>query len=269
MYNFNFIPKELPQIICIYRIHNKINGKNYIGSTMNFRRRMSKHRAELDKYSHKNKHLINAWHKYGKENFVIYIEEIFDSITKQELHDKEQLCIDCYKSLNENFGYNLMEVDIFTKNLSKDSIKKQQQDNELRKKKVVAINKDSGKLEYKFESVSDAARYFKTSSSNISRTCSGKINFIKGYIFVYENEYDPTKSYIYIKSKKIVSEETKRKMRENNLKSITVFKYKDDILIDTYSSRRYCEKMNNFKTDFLRRRLPYFDGEYLYTTIKI
>ena len=65
----------------IYKIINKINGKYYLGSTKNFRKRKLRHLNELRKGVHHNIHLQRAFVKYGEENFkFILIEKCTDII---------------------------------------------------------------------------------------------------------------------------------------------------------------------------------------------
>ena len=54
----------------IYCIINIQNGKKYIGSSKNIRKR-----AELRHNNHDNQHLQNAWNKYGEEKFDFYVIE--------------------------------------------------------------------------------------------------------------------------------------------------------------------------------------------------
>ena len=64
---------------CIYCIKNNINGHCYIGQTINYAQRKSKHLSSLRLNNHCNKHLQNAYNKYGEQNFSFsIIEEIND-----------------------------------------------------------------------------------------------------------------------------------------------------------------------------------------------
>jgi group I intron endonuclease len=62
----------------IYKIINKLNGKYYVGSAKSVRTRILwGHVWELRNKRHGNRHLQNAWDKYGVDNFVfIFIERI-------------------------------------------------------------------------------------------------------------------------------------------------------------------------------------------------
>lgn len=77
----------------IYKITNKINGKFYIGSSQNISQRWYDHKRELRHDRHCNKHLQDAWNKYGEENFSF---EIIEECDIEELSKKEQLYIEKY-----------------------------------------------------------------------------------------------------------------------------------------------------------------------------
>ena len=53
----------------IYIITNTINGKRYIGSSKNIYERLNHHVWDLNSGTHINKHLQNAWNKYGEDAF--------------------------------------------------------------------------------------------------------------------------------------------------------------------------------------------------------
>lgn len=53
----------------VYEIYNKINKKKYIGSSKNLYNRLHGHISCLKANKHHNKHLQNAWNKYGEKEF--------------------------------------------------------------------------------------------------------------------------------------------------------------------------------------------------------
>lgn len=90
----------------IYRITNKINGNTYVGKTsVNFGDRWDCHKAQLRGGYHDNRHLQNAWKKYGEENFEF---AIIESVTeKEKLNDLEKKYIKQYR--DAGICYNLTD----------------------------------------------------------------------------------------------------------------------------------------------------------------
>lgn len=87
----------------IYKIVNNINGKIYIGQSVEIEKRWKRHINELNRLVHKNKHLERAWIKYGQDNFSF---EIIEVCKKEELDSKERYWIKYYSSNDYNCGYN-------------------------------------------------------------------------------------------------------------------------------------------------------------------
>lgn len=87
----------------IYKIISKTNGKSYFGSTNDFERRVHKHKCLLRKNIHDNKHLQNAWNKYGEENFEWkFVEKCEITVLLQ----REQYYLDEAKT-NKHLYYNI------------------------------------------------------------------------------------------------------------------------------------------------------------------
>lgn len=59
----------------VYAIINEINGKFYIGSTLNYGARISMHKQELRNQKHGNNYLQASWNKYGEEAFTFKLVE--------------------------------------------------------------------------------------------------------------------------------------------------------------------------------------------------
>lgn len=95
---------------CIYKITNKINGKVYIGQTINFTQRMRNHKSDAYNPNSKsyNKPLYCSIRKYGWDNFTKeIIEDYTDKFDWQDLNEREIFFIDYYKSLITQNGYNI------------------------------------------------------------------------------------------------------------------------------------------------------------------
>ena len=87
----------------IYEIKNLVNGKRYIGQSHDIVYRLKKHFSNLKYGRHHNKHLMDAWNKYGVDNFE---SNILEECPAGLLDIREQLWISYYKSNNRDFGYN-------------------------------------------------------------------------------------------------------------------------------------------------------------------
>lgn len=80
----------------IYKIRNVVNGKFYIGSTVDSRKRFWAHRKSLRLGNHDCIYLQRAWDKYGEDCFKFEVVEQLKA--KEELYPAEQ------KWLSEHFG---------------------------------------------------------------------------------------------------------------------------------------------------------------------
>lgn len=91
----------------IYGIKNIINSKIYVGKAKDIYKRIQTHIYLLrNKNKDENRHLINAWFKYGEDAFEYFIIEEF-TFNEETLKTKELYWIDKYNSTDRNFGYNL------------------------------------------------------------------------------------------------------------------------------------------------------------------
>ena len=76
----------------IYKIVNKVNGKKYIGSTIEKTKRWRQHKRNLRGGYHTNIYLQNAWNKYGGDSFVFnVVEEVNET---SDLVQREQYYMD-------------------------------------------------------------------------------------------------------------------------------------------------------------------------------
>jgi group I intron endonuclease len=96
---------EVPKSSGIYCLKSKINGKVYIGSSINLSSRCYFHFYDLVKKKHHNIHLQNHYNKYGKEDLVFSVIESFDFESKEHLLSREQFYLD---TLNPEF--NILKV---------------------------------------------------------------------------------------------------------------------------------------------------------------
>ena len=91
-------------MIGIYKIENKINGKFYIGQSIDIKTRWYNHRKDLNGNRHYNEHLQNAWNKYGENQFIF---SIIEECTVDNLDEREIYWIDYYNAMDGAYGYNM------------------------------------------------------------------------------------------------------------------------------------------------------------------
>lgn len=169
----------------IYKIENIIDGKIYIGSSVNIINRKQKHFWLLKKGIHDNYHLQNSYNKFGKESFIF---ETLENCNNEDLINKENYYIHKYKSNNSEFGYNLATVNEFRRNTFNDEVKIKLSKHYLIKngnfKKFILTNIKTNE-EFVFDSLVDGANYLiengfaKGKSRNVRMKLSNSLRGVK------------------------------------------------------------------------------------------
>lgn len=88
----------------VYRIRSLVDGKIYVGSSRDMRKRFISHLNLLRTGKHHNQYLQNAFNKHGESNFVF---EIIESVDPNLLLDKESEWIDKLRATDKVAGYNI------------------------------------------------------------------------------------------------------------------------------------------------------------------
>lgn len=105
----------------IYQITNKINGKLYIGRSVNPISRFAKHIKVAETFQESDNHfqaIHGAIKKYGKENFILETIEVCD---QNNVNDREIYWISNFNAQNKTFGYNLTSGGDGVKHISEES----------------------------------------------------------------------------------------------------------------------------------------------------
>jgi hypothetical protein len=170
----------------IYKIENLINGKCYVGQSVDIEKRFAQHKRD-SKYVNLHKYnypLYNAIRKYGQEKFTFDVLELVDDnnlLTERELY--------WYNKLKPK--YNILLPD---RTKSKNQIK------------VTAIDCQTHKPIKEYESISQAARELGIDSSSITKACKGKLFEIGGFLWVYSDQLDSWQKPNYKKMNKPVQQ---------------------------------------------------------------
>lgn len=88
----------------VYLIHNKVNNKNYVGSTTNLDRRIKNHKQHLEKGCHNNRKIQKDYDEYGPESFEFKIleknieEELLTAYEKYHMYMTDAIVM--YKGYN-------------------------------------------------------------------------------------------------------------------------------------------------------------------------
>lgn len=198
----------------IYCIQNQIDGKCYIGKSVNIPKRWKEHKSLLRNGHHHNRHLQKAWNCYGEESFNF---KVLEYANPMELAELEIAYISKYKSFGEN-GYNFTmggdggllgmpkteetrrKISEANKGRQHTPEEKAQVSKALKgrvftdehKQKIGKANKTShiksvlcvetGQV---FKSLKEAGEHFNTDCSNIGHVCNGRQEKAKGFHFTY------------------------------------------------------------------------------------
>lgn len=198
--------KEYNNIAGIYKWQNKINGKCYIGQSIDLGSRLRHH---INNYKHHryDNPLYRAFNKYGIDSFtvdILYFQKNPTPEVKQLLDLLEIGYIEKYNSYG-NTGYNQTrggDAGILGYKFTKEQRERVSKNSTISakalSKQIVLYNIDTKQL-LMFQSISSAAKRLKTNHSQISRLCSWKqLLFNKCWIGAY-NEQDVYKRELYIK----------------------------------------------------------------------
>lgn len=124
----------------IYCIKNTINNKKYVGKAKCIFSRIKQHILLLNKKSKdENIHLINSWHKNGKNAFEYEVLEYID-FDESILKEKELYYILQYNCLHREYGYNL-RLDTSTGMVISEETRVRLKDSQIKRFKKVGLEK--------------------------------------------------------------------------------------------------------------------------------
>lgn len=199
----------------IYKYTNKLNGKTYVGQTINEDQRMKDHlkAARLESNSQHHTPFHRALKKYGLENFdyeVIFRIHCPKEVAKDILNPLEEKYVKEYSAFIKDGGYNLTkggdgvkgrEIPIEQRKRQSEALKGRFAGeknpmygthwNENQKKcckPIVQLSLD-GNLVAEYESIASATRALNLSSNgNISKCLKGTRKTVYGFKWKYKND---------------------------------------------------------------------------------
>lgn len=172
---------QLPRGAGVYIIRNLRNGKFYIGSSCNLRKRQQEHWRALRANCHVNDHLQAAWNRYGEPSFVM---SVLLRCSKEQLLHHEQDYIDATQAVER--GYNIMPM-----------VGGGSGYHHTRATRCVLRDLAGGAPLYcvetgeQFDTQAEAARKLGVDQSNISAVLAGRIITAGGYRFARIGEPPP------------------------------------------------------------------------------
>ncbi len=129
----------------IYYIKNLANGKFYIGSSKDIKKRIYVHRKALMTNNHYNPFLQEDWNIYGENNFKF---SIIEATLADEVFEREQYYLDLLKPYDRNIGYNICTEAGTTRSVKwpADKLAKRIATLENRRGKIIEVISPDGKI---------------------------------------------------------------------------------------------------------------------------
>ena len=205
----NKIEFDLKEKCGIYMIVNLVNGKKYVGSSVDIYNRLHEHLHNLKNRKAHNVHLQASWDKYGEDKFIY---SLLEYCNKSIQFEREQYYIDVLKpeynltsNVVANTGHKVTEE---TKKKISDTLKKKYASGEITTykqehnwKKCYIYNIRTLKLESICDCGNDALALLHSKKGNVSDTNL----YNNRYCVSYNEIKSPTELLNYINQRFLVA----------------------------------------------------------------
>lgn len=170
----------------IYKITNQINGKVYIGQTINeLSARLRRHRSDA-KLGKSNNYVHKAIRKYSWENFIF--EVIACAVDRDSLNLLEILLIIQYNSKDQKVGYNNADGGNVNSGYTRAKTSNQKQSDT--KSNPVAQFSLKGNFITEYKSIKAASIATNLKCVDILRAANGKYKQSGGFLWCYNGKKD-------------------------------------------------------------------------------
>ena len=190
-------------LVGVYKISSN-NGKCYIGSSINIKKRWREHRYYLNKNIHHSKKLQNYFNKYGIETLSFDIIELCD---RKDLQKLEQFYIDLYKPFFNSFLTAVINFGHKKDDKCKELISKKLKGRVLSEEQKIHLSNyfSIPLLQYsregifirEFKSAKEASIILNTSDRHISECCKFLRKTCKNFVWRYKTNYEIDKQITF------------------------------------------------------------------------
>lgn len=188
----------------IYKFTNNINGKIYIGSSINLRKRFSNHLKLLKTNSHHSKSFQNAWNKYKEDNFSFEIiedvENSYNLLIKEQYYlDNIIFAQDYINKINNKFIELSYNINPCSSNrlgtIQSEESKLKSKLNNPNRKDILQYD-FNGNFIKKWDSASDIEKELKISKNQVLKCCKQQSEYASDFIFIFEEDEELFKDYL-------------------------------------------------------------------------
>jgi len=166
----------------VYTITNVINGKIYVGSTVNsFNKRKNQHFSLLKQNKHTNPYLQNSFNKHGENNFKF---EILETCSVEFCLSQEKYWINMLNTKSTLYGFNV--IDPITNRLGfkyTEESKLKMKNSRLEYIKKHGVNKHTEESKLKISKIKKGIKMSKEACLKMSASRKGKFNGVNNNYF--------------------------------------------------------------------------------------